>query len=580
MLTALITSTMTKVLPGRAPQPLNLDRVVWPDRPLGLQLAWLPAPTRGTNPRPVRLVVEVDAECEVALFEVGLVPVQVPHWPDDKGPFLTDEPGLAPDPLLPLAVDHERTAGRTLARAELVAHHVGWNAVWLEVPAAAARRASELRVSVREAEGSECTSTVRLVQLDERAWHALSPDAAADDFHFLQWFHADSISSHHGLEVWSEEHWRLVAEHLASARRMGVTSAFVPVWTPPLDTRVGTLRTNVQLLGVTEHPDGQLDFDTALLDRFLGLCHELGFTAVELPHLFTQWGATATPQFWVTGADGQPERRFGWEVAATDPAWRALLDQLVPFLREHLTTRWPQFTRFWHISDEPNDGCLDSYTAAANVVRELLAGEQVVDALSEPRLAALVRTPIVATDHVEGFRRADLPTPWVYHCTVQTGGVANRFLALDGVRTRMLGAQLFAQQATGFLHWGLNFWFTELAVRPVDPWAETSAGGSFVSGDPFVIYPGDQTVVESQRHRLVGDAMRDRVLLTRAAALLGLDGRDGRALVLQTLNPDEAIDYDAGWLDNEAFEGRLLELARLLGTSDATPATTARVRPR
>lgn len=567
------TSTMTKVLPGRKPLPLEGPQVVWPDRPLRLQLAWLPDRTTVNEPDHMRLLVEVDSECTPALFEVGLVPAQVPHWPDSTGPFLTDEPTLLPDPLLPLEpTEHPQAAdGVTRTSAHVGARHTGWNGSWIEIPAEQARHASRVRcwlvadpdeVDEWPALDGAQPVEVQLVQLDDEAWTRLGdPALEPHDFTCLQWTHADSIASHHGLEPWSDEHWRHLAEHLASARKMGVTAAFVPVWTPPLDTHQGSYRTNVQLLSVHETAPRRFTFDATLLDRYLALVVELGFAAVELPHLFTQWGAGATPQFWIDG-----ERRFGWDVPATDRAWRTLLEQLLPWLREHLATRWSGLARYWHVSDEPAEWCLDSYTAACGVVRGLLDGETIVDALSEPSLTHLVRVPIVATDHVDGFRTAGLPTPWVYYCTCQSNGVSNRYLALDGVRTRMLGAQLFAQRAQGFLHWGFDFWFAQLATRPIDPWNETSAGGGFVSGDPFVVYPSADGLVESQRHRLVGDAMRDRALFVRAASMLDDDPELGRSRVLALLNPDESIDYNAGWLDNAGYERGMLALAGQLGT--------------
>ena len=66
------------------------------------------------------------------------------------------------------------------------------------------------------------------------------------------WIHFDAIADHYGYEVFSEEHW---AAHPASSSSkavfLGINSLLTPVWTPPLDTAVGSTRRAVQLVGIT-----------------------------------------------------------------------------------------------------------------------------------------------------------------------------------------------------------------------------------------------------------------------------------------------------------------------------------------
>lgn len=77
---------------------------------------------------------------------------------------------------------------------------------------------------------------------------------------------------------------------------MRVNTILTPVWTPPLDTAPHTYRRNVQLLGIWER-DGRYTFDFTRLDTWLGHMRDAGLTGVEVPHLFTQWGAHACPRF-------------------------------------------------------------------------------------------------------------------------------------------------------------------------------------------------------------------------------------------------------------------------------------------
>ena len=157
----------------------------------------------------------------------------------------------------------------------------------------------------------------------------------------------------------------------------------------------------------------------------------------------------------------------------------------------------------------------------------------------------VVDTPIVATNHVGPFLEAGLK-PWVYYCVSQNRDVANRFIALPSVRNRVLGRQLFAHDAPGFLHWGYNFWWSQFSLRPIDPFQETCAGGAFFGGDAFAVYPGpDGTPWLSLRHRVFAQAMADHRALTWLAELT--DRPSAMALIDEggTLTYS-SFSYDAG----------------------------------
>src|SRR5699024_6559460 len=286
-------------------------------------------------------------------------------------------------------------------------------------------------------------------------------------------------------------------------------------------------------------------FDFSRLDRWLGICRDLGMRSLEIAHLFTQWGARFTPAIQVRTTEGV-EDRFGWHVPATSPAYRRLLEALIPALREHLDDAW-EGEVLWHISDEPREDQLEPYQAAKEQVADLLEGARVVDALSSYEFArrGVVDTPIVATNHVGPFLEAG-QRPWVYYCVSQNRDVANRFIALPSVRNRVLGRQLFAFDAPGFLHWGYNFWWSQFSLRPIDPFEETCAGGGFFGGDAFAVYPGpDGSAWLSIRHRVFAQAMADHRALTWLAELT--DPASAKALIEEggTLTYS-SFSYDVG----------------------------------
>ena len=546
---SVLTDSLEKVLGDAAPRPaeliggahasgflgevlsvqvaLLLDEHEAPDTSSPDQFAHASRALDGRN-AVVQVQITGDLAELVRLHLVRRVPVSSPAPQDPDEHYLVTEPGEYPDLLEPVADGSVRLTPGT------------WESLWIDVVGASEADAGDhaLTLTLTSADGENVLAE-HVVQL--RIHPQTLPALAITNTH---WFHADSLSTYYDVEVFSERHWELIEAFLASAREMDVNSVLTPTWTPPLDTAEGHTRPTVQLVGIRDL-DGQYSFDFHRVDRWLGICRDLGFTGIEVAHLFTQWGARFTPAIVVETVDGL-EDRFGWHVPATSPAYRRLLEALVPALREHLQDHWDGEV-LWHISDEPGQDHLEAYRAAKSQVADLLEGAHVVDALSSFDFAAqgVVATPIVATDHVGPFLEAGW-APWVYYCVSQNREVANRFIALPSVRNRVLGRQLFAVDAPGFLHWGYNFWWSQFALEAIDPFQETCAGGAFFGGDAFAVYPGpDGTPWLSIRHRVFAQAMADHRVLTWLAELT--DRPSAKALIDEggTLTYS-SFSYDVG----------------------------------
>lgn len=558
-----ICDSLTKVLPGSAPRRATVAVSALAGETISFQTAWLDA-----MPNAQRSLIEFsvrpafDNECGVgngfslSAFHVGLVPANVPApaVPDD-GYFAID-PTLLPDILEPVrvftdtaevAADRdadcaEKCEGKFVAAVQSA--HRGWNSLWWDVVATPSLIALEIEGSIRETRGQQRGQTQALwcKRVDVRV---VDCDLPKPSLHYTQWFHADSLANYYHVEPWSEAHWHAIEEHMKSCARMRVNSTLAPVWTPPLDTAPGTYRRNVQLLRIAER-NGKYEFDFSLLDRWIALADSAGIADVEVPHLFTQWGARFAPRFWITNEVGEDVPRFGWDVSATSGEYQEFLKQLLPALREHLDNKVGEEHVWYHVSDEPEQQHLDSYRAAAESVSQLLEGAQVIDALGDPSFQELVQIPVVATDAIPRFREQGINPTWVYYCVAQSKGVSNRFLAQYASRHRMLGFQLYQGRAQGFLHWAFNFYSTQYSLRSVDPYRDTSAGGGFISGDSFVVYPGEGgAVLESLRHRILRAAMDDLAACQLAERLVGRDA------VLAVINPDGDLDYNAGWVCEE-----------------------------
>lgn len=530
---------LEKVLPDRAPRPLDasIPLIGYAGERTALQVA-LRVPDRAPGSPgfgvPVRLRVRAPEGVRARLRRVELVDVRTPCTGEiDPAEYLTTEPGLLPDLLRPMDDDEEVLVvpGR---------RHAIW--VGLEIDADAPTARGTVAVDVLgdglgagagDGVGGDIGAPV--LGTVEAPLEVIGVRLPALSIVATHWFHGDGIAWHYDAEPLSERWWGIVERFLGSLAGMSATSVLTPVWTPPLDTAEGATRMTVQLLGFADDGDGRYRFDTAPLERWIAVARRAGITHLELPHLFTQWGARATPAILVDTPEGR-QRRFGWDVPATDPAYRALLEQMLPVVLGVLEREIGLDHVIAHVSDEPRARDRESYAAARAVVADLLAGVRVVDALSSVDLyrEGLVPHPVVAADHVGPFLAAGVEGMWVYHCVEQRRGVANRFIAQPSTTTRVLGSQLFCAGAGGFLHWGFNFYNSALSRRGVDPFVDTCAGGAFPGGDAFLVYPGaGGEPLPSLRYEAMADAMRDH----RVGQ--ALEARLGRERAVELLRPDQ-----------------------------------------
>ena len=147
---------------------------------------------------------------------------------------------------------------------------------------------------------------------------------------------------------------------------------------------------------------------------------------------------------------------------------------------------------------------------------------KIVDALSDVWFYKLriVSTPIPSNDHIDKFigKTDEL---WTYYCSAQNQkNVSNRFFCNDSLRTRVIGYQMFKFDVRGFLHWGYNFYYTQLSKALIDPYKVSDAGGKFPSGDSYVVYPAkDGTPYPSIRLKVFYDALQDMAALNTLAKL-------------------------------------------------------------
>lgn len=457
-----------------------------------------------TFPIESRVRVRADAPMEVQVFQVKSVPCERPSLPEQVDALRRDA-GFFPDALLPLCEGSVRCIPDQ------------WQSLWLLIDGCPVAGRYEITVTV-EAGGERAAASFSLQVL---------PAALPKDGGLLatQWLHGDCIAQWHKAQVFSEPWWALLERYLQTAARFGLNTILTPLFTPPLDTAVGSYRTPVQLVDVTVTPEGGYTFGFSRLERWFCLCRRCGLSHFEFSHLFTQWGAKSAPQI-LAHSGGAVVRLFGWEDDALSPRYLNFLSAFLPALYQCLLRTGTSGCAFVHISDEPEEPSLSQYAACADMVRRYLPGVPILDAMSSPEIwkKSGVDVPVAALDHIEDFLAHKPAQLWGYYCWVQHRGVSNRFFSMPSAVCRVFGVQAYLYGLTGFLHWGYNFYNTQLSRAPLDPWQVTDAGGAFPGGDCFSVYPSaSEGCVPSVRLVVFAQALEDFRALTLLEATRGRD---------------------------------------------------------
>lgn len=505
-----LASSLEKVFPRQRPEALAPDAALSTFRGARAAVQLVYRAEDGDPGMPLqRFRVEVSgAPAPAQISAVELLPSDFPCYENSDEHYLSKEPGLFPDLLSPLPDALVTPLPRQ------------YRSLWLswEIPESAAPGAYHVTVTARAlaqepqpngvpfespcpGEAHNCRFTMRVVAA------RLTPQTLLH----TEWFHTDCLAQYYGVEPLGDTYFRIVENFIGSAVRHGVNLLLTPIFTPPLDTAVGAERPTVQLVGV-RLTNGGYSFDFSALERWAYICKRQGVENLEMPHLFTQWGASATPKI-MAEVDGVERRVFGWDVPAQSPEYRAFLEALLPALRVELTRLgYDDNHVYYHISDEPSQSQLAAYRAAKAQVGRLLDGCRVVDALSSLSFyrEGLVSTPVCASDHIQPFLDAQVPDLWVYYCCAQSNLVPNRFYAMDSARNRIMGVLLYLYDLKGFLHWGFNFYNARFSLRQINPYRVTHADYGFPSGDPYLVYPGpDGQPLSSLRAEVQDEALAD-----------------------------------------------------------------------
>ncbi|MBQ7907427.1 MAG: DUF4091 domain-containing protein [Clostridia bacterium] len=498
-------SSLERIYPDKRPKPERRGAMA-KNEVYSFQVAYF----FDYNLRDMTVKVEGALADFVEIRQIELVPATSPNTWKGDGYQVTDKPFLCPDVLRPLDT-----------RA-LTARYNTYNGLWVTVKGNVPVGKHKVRIALMGEYGE--------IMATEYALEVLDFELCPQELVYTNWFHYDGIANYYNLAPFSRKYMPIMESYIKKAVEHGMNMLLVPMFTPPLDTRVGKERLTCQLVDI-EVLDGKYIISLDRLIAFMKRALELGIKYFEMSHLFTQWGAKACPKI-VAKVGGRTKKIFGWDNGATSKEYEEFLNVFLPTLEKRLTDEGLFDRCYFHISDEPNDKCINEYKGAKEIFKKYMPRGIVMDALSHYEFYkdGLVENPVCGTDAIDVFLENKVPNLWAYYCCAQSDKLlANRFMGFEPVRNRVIGVQLYQNNIKGFLQWGYNFYNSVLSDEPIDPYLITDAGCGLQSGDCFIVYPGRGGALDSARHEVFYDGLQDMRLLYT------LENKIGRDKVLELL---------------------------------------------
>lgn len=453
------------------------------------------------------------------------------------GNYISKEPGLFPDLLTPLRYDNSAI----VAPCRL-------NCLWIDIkPDGKYAGEYPVKIEFYSENGEELYAAATLkVQII----NALLPETKR---FYTQWFYVDCLADYYNVPVWSDRHWEIIENYIAAAAEGGINMILTPIFTVPLDTKVGGERPTAQLVDI-KVKGGKYSFSFDKLDRWIDMLLRHNIKRIEMSHLFTQWGAAHAPKI-VAEVDGSEKQIFGWQTDSSGEEYVLFLRAFLKALFSFLTKKGVKDMCCFHISDEPHISHLETYKKAKEGIADLLEGVTVIDALSDYEFykTGAVSTPVPACDQIEPFIKAGVKPLWTYYCCVQSKEVPNRFLAMPSARNRIMGVLEYKYDIEGFLQWGFNFYYNRFSDSLINPFTETCGDYFVPAGDAYSVYPkADGTALDSI-HFLVFKHSREDI---RAFELL--ESLTSKEFVMSMIS--ENIDYDINFKKYPTDDSYLIEL--------------------
>lgn len=294
-----------------------------------------------------------------------------------------------------------------------------------------------------------------------------------------------SVSQYHGLELWSEAHWKVLEPHLRMLAEAG--QKFITTYITPMTWGESTFINNGTMVQWLRRQDGSFRFDYTAWDRYVEFAQRCGITQAITCYSMVPWGHRCRYQDEATGD-------YVWTKAVPGtPEYKALW---TPFLKDfaaHLRQRgWFEKTYMGINENPPKEGqaCIELIRAVAPGLKVTWAGryhEQLKNDIDD--WCFIINPPVDRA--VLADRARQRRTTTFYVCCGPDR--PNNFTFSPPAESAWMGWYAAAQGYDGFLRWAYDSWVEHplLDTRYV----------RFPAGDCFLVYPGARSSIRFERLR-------------------------------------------------------------------------------
>ncbi|NLC58536.1 MAG: DUF4091 domain-containing protein [Armatimonadetes bacterium] len=343
------------------------------------------------------------------------------------------------------------------------------------------------------------------------------------------WFNIGNLCSWHKVPLWSERFWEILRAYARdmAAHRQTVTMV-------PLDT-----------IDIYCDLEGKFVFDFSRFDRWVELFTSEGVgQRLEIMHFGGREHGQWEDKNFVLYPRSAIDRRTGLRVPVAPPT------EVAAAIEQHLIEKGWLERAVLHIADEPITLNVASWREISRKIREGASRVKRIDAIhvapSEVRGALEVMVPQLNyfSDFHSQFMEAKQQGAevWFYIAWVPQGKFPNRLIDYPAIKTRIIPWMVHALDASGYLHWGLNFWTPEL--KDV----------GFAPGDNWIVYPGSDGPRSSLRWEAFRDGLEDYELFQMLAARRPEEARQLMAAAVRN-----ATDYETDPARLEAVRRRVVQ---------------------
>lgn len=309
--------------------------------------------------------------------------------------------------------------------------------------------------------------------------------------------------------------------------------------------------------------DGNLTFDFSDFDKWVQILLDAGIERISSLQFAWRSGGWHEPYSVEVHKPGENSYKGGKSfrgtmVPADSPEAREFYSKWFPAFTAHLKEKGWLDKFVQHVGDEPVKENAASYNTAAKLVREFAPDLPIIEAcLAEDMVGSIdIWVPTVENlgkklDFFEKRRSAG-DKVWFYTCVQPQGDYVNRFIEQPVLKVRLIPWVNYRYNATGYLHWGYNFW-------RATPWDDAGdPKGKLPAGDSHIVYPAKDGpgIVSSIRWEAFRDGIEDHELLSQLAE----KNTDAADRLAQRL----VLDFDKYVTEPAAFRQTRHELLKAL----------------